>query len=235
VTAADRGRPSHPRRGGSTGRAAPAILALAWVACVFVAAGTVRWLTGWLYVVVVAGGVAAHQAFLAGRNPELVERRTRIGEGTRAWDLAWVAIFWPLMVSAPVVAGVDTVRLGHPELPAFLPAIGGLVFAAGMALSAWAMAVNRFFEGTARIQAGQQVVDAGPYRRVRHPGYAGLLLWALSSPLLLRSGWALVPAVLTAAWLVVRTALEDRMLREELAGYGDYARRVPARLVPGIW
>jgi protein-S-isoprenylcysteine O-methyltransferase Ste14 len=228
-------QPGTMRPGRFTERAAAALLALAWIACAFAAAGTVRWLTGWVYLAVVAGGVVAHQAFVAGRNPEVLERRQRIGEGTRAWDLAWVAIFWPLMVAAPVVAGVETVRLGHPELPAFLPVIGGLVFAAGMTLSARAMAVNRFFEGTARIQPGQQVVDTGPYRRLRHPGYAGLLLWALSSPLLLRSGWAFVPAALAVAWLVLRTALEDRMLREELAGYGDYARRVPARLVPGIW
>ena len=106
-----------------------------------------------------------------------------------------------------------------------------------MALSAAAMAVNPYFEGTARIQGdlGQRVVDAGPYRRVRHPGYAGLALWPLSAPMLLLSRWAFAPGALAAAWVVLRTALEDRMLRRGLTGYADYARRVRWRLLPGVW
>jgi protein-S-isoprenylcysteine O-methyltransferase Ste14 len=35
--------------------------------------------------------------------------------------------------------------------------------------------------------------------------------------------------------LVIRTALEDRVLQDELAGYRDYARRVRYRLLPGVW
>jgi protein-S-isoprenylcysteine O-methyltransferase Ste14 len=34
---------------------------------------------------------------------------------------------------------------------------------------------------------------------------------------------------------VIRTALEDRFLQVELAGYCDYARRVRYRLLPGVW
>jgi protein-S-isoprenylcysteine O-methyltransferase Ste14 len=110
-----------------------------------------------------------------------------------------------------------------------------VLLAAGMALSAAAFAANPFFEGTVRIQAelAQRPIDAGPYRRIRHPGYAGLILWALASPLLLGSAWSLVPAVAAVAWVVLRTALEDATLRRELPGYGAYARRVRWRLLPG--
>lgn len=206
-----------------------------WIAALFLAAGTIRWTAGWVYLAVVCAGLGLHRAFVAGRSPGLLERRNRIGAGTRAWDAAWLAIFWPLMLSAPVVAGVDTVRLGHRQLAAWLVLPGAGLFAAGMALSASAMVANPYFEGTARIQPDQRVIEAGPYRRIRHPGYAGLVLWSLSAPLLLRSERALVPAVATAAWIVVRTALEDRMLRRELAGYDRYARRVRWRLIPGLW
>ena len=100
------------------------------------------------------------------------------------------------------------------------------------------MTANPHFEKTVRIQTDRdhRVIDSGPYRIVRHPGYAatavGLLL---ATPLLLRSWWAFVPAVAGVAWLVLRTALEDRTLRRELAGYESYAARVRWRLVPGVW
>jgi protein-S-isoprenylcysteine O-methyltransferase Ste14 len=99
------------------------------------------------------------------------------------------------------------------------------------------MVTNRFFSATVRIQAdrGHVVVDRGPYRYVRHPGYAGALAFTLASPVALGSWRALIPAALTAAVLVLRTALEDRTLRAELTGYREYAGRVPGRLVPGLW
>ena len=99
------------------------------------------------------------------------------------------------------------------------------------------MGVNPFFEKTVRIQTerGHRVIDTGPYAFVRHPGYLGFFGWCLSAPLLLGSWWAFVPAVLSVVDLVVRTALEDRTLREELEGYEAYSNRVPHRLLPGIW
>jgi protein-S-isoprenylcysteine O-methyltransferase Ste14 len=108
---------------------------------------------------------------------------------------------------------------------------------AGDAVFVWAMAVNRFFEGFVRIQKerGHRVVAAGPYRFVRHPGYVGsTVMWgglflALGSPLALASAASIV------AILVLRTALEDRMLQRDLEGYRDYAARVRYRLVPGLW
>jgi protein-S-isoprenylcysteine O-methyltransferase Ste14 len=99
------------------------------------------------------------------------------------------------------------------------------------------MSRNPFFEGTARVQVDrhQHVVDQGPYRLIRHPGYLGLSLWAVSTPLLLRSRWAFVAAGMAAAWIALRTGLEDRMLQAGLGGYEAYARRVSWRLVPGVW
>ena len=107
----------------------------------------------------------------------------------------------------------------------------------GFGFGSWALVSNAFFATTVRIQdeRGHTVVSDGPYQYVRHPGYAG---WGLSwvvTPLMLGSLWALIPAGLGAIALVVRTALEDRMLKEELDGYQDYAQRVRYRLLPGVW
>ena len=227
--------PTAPGRRSPSARIAEGLLIAAWLAALFGSAGTLAWPAGWTYVVVLVLGQISHRRHVAVRNPAVLERRDRIGAGTEKWDLVWVAIFWPLMVSASIVAGADTVRFGTRPLADWLVVPGALVYFAGMALSATAMAANPFFEGTVRLQPGQHVVDGGPYRRLRHPGYAGLALWALSSPLLLRSGLAFVPAALAAAWVVLRTALEDRLLRRGLPGYQAYAARVRWRLIPWLW
>lgn len=54
-------------------------------------------------------------------------------------------------------------------------------------------------------------------------------------PLMLGSLWALIPGVAGAALLVLRTALEDRLLQQKLPGYTDYAVHVRHRLIPGLW
>ncbi|MGB8982755.1 MAG: isoprenylcysteine carboxylmethyltransferase family protein, partial [Anaerolineales bacterium] len=88
-----------------------------------------------------------------------------------------------------------------------------------------------------RIQheRGHQVVSTGPYRFVRHPGYAGALWGYLAIPLLLDSAWAFLPAILLNGALVLRTALEDKTLQAELPGYKEFARKTRYRLFPGIW
>jgi protein-S-isoprenylcysteine O-methyltransferase Ste14 len=214
---------------------ARAALALAWIAAPFVGAGTVRWAGGWVYLGLLASGLTAHALFVRRHAPDLAARRARIGEGTPAWDLAWVAIFWPSMLAAPAVAGADLVRLGHAPLPLAAAVAGALLLGFALGLSAGAMATNPWFEGTVRLQPGQRVVDRGPYARVRHPGYAALALWALATPLVLRSRAAFLPAASAIAWVVLRTVLEDAFLRRGLDGYAAYAARVRARLVPGLW
>ncbi len=208
----------------------------AWVVVPFVLARSATWPAGWLHLAVVVAGSAAEGRFVARRNPELKARRKKIGAGTKTWDLAWNVAWWPLMASIATVGGLQQGRSGA-NLPAWAWPAGVAVVASGFVLSAWAMGTNPHYEGTVRIQAevGHRVFEGGPYRRVRHPGYLGLVLWALGTPLLLRSAWSFGPALAAAAWVVLRTALEDSTLRRELPGYADYTRRTRFRLVPGLW
>ena len=105
------------------------------------------------------------------------------------------------------------------------------------ALIVWAMAANAFFSKVVRIQddRGHTVATGGPYRIVRHPGYVGGILFELATPIMLGSWWALIPGGFTALFFVVRTALEDKTLHEELPGYAEYAQQTRYRLLPGIW
>ena len=99
------------------------------------------------------------------------------------------------------------------------------------------MHVNRFFSSVVRIQheRGHYVVTAAPYRWVRHPGYAGAILATVTSGVALGSWLSLAVAVLAVPLILWRTIGEDRLLRDQLPGYRDYAAQVWYRLIPGLW
>lgn len=191
------------------------------------------WRDFWALMVVFG---VAQVLYLGVVNPKVIGRRMGIGKGTEAWDWAWFAVFTPAFAAILLVAARD-IRLGEGLLAGELRPVGLLLFVLGGGLFVRAMGENPFFEKTVRIQPehGHRVVDTGPYRFVRHPGYVGFILLVLSFPLLLTSPRAIYPTVFAAAWIVVRTALEDRMLHQKLTGYADYATRVRARLLPGVW
>jgi len=155
-----------------------------------------------------------------------------------AWDKALGGL-WSLaqFVLLPLVAGLD-VRFGWTgPVDVAWHVAGTVVFASGLAMFGWAMIANAYFSTVARVQPerGQTVCQDGPYRFVRHPGYAGAVLQSLGSPFPLGSVWALIPALAAGALMVARTWFEDRMLLSGLPGHHEYARHVPHRLVPGIW
>ena len=206
-------------------------------AIIFWPAGTIDWLAGRLYFGLVATSLFINYLYLRRVNPEVIEHRLRLGKGTKHWDIIWSVCFTPLFLAIYVIAGFDAVRFEWSTMPLWLWPVGVVLWLPGNALFTWSMGVNPFFEKTVRIQTerGHRVIDTGPYGFVRHPGYLGFFGWSLSTPLLLGSWWALLPAMLSIVAMMIRTALEDRTLREELTGYLEYTNRVRYRLFPGIW
>ena len=240
----DDGRAGTAERRGDSPRSPPtvlvalavALMGLFFAALLFLPAGRVDWMHGWIYVGIVVVYVLINWACLLRWNPELIEKRMRFGAWTKTWDKIWAVLYAPVMAGIYVVAGIEA-REGVPTQPLIEWLLGLALFVPGAALLTWSMVVNPFFEKTVRIQSerGHRVIDSGPYAYLRHPGYAGFMGWILGTPLLLGSAWAFVPALLAVLGLVIRTALEDRMLNAELPGYADYALRVRFRLIPGIW
>ena len=204
----------------------------------FVLARRLGWTFGWIYVGIAVATLAIDLACLLRWNPELIRRRARLrlGEGTKIWDGVWIVLFTLVLIAIYVVA-IPEARDAVPSAPGGAWLVGLALFIAGWALAIWSMVVNPFFEKTVRIQTnqGHRVIDSGPYAYVRHPGYVGFVGWILSTPLLLPSASAFVPALLAVILLVLRTALEDRTLRAELPGYAEYVARVRFRLIPGVW
>jgi protein-S-isoprenylcysteine O-methyltransferase Ste14 len=168
---------------------------------------------------------------------ELVKERSQIKENAKGWDKVIGLLFGLFGPGMLLVAGFDERWSWSLRLAVAVQVAAFVVVALGDVLFAWAMASNQFFSSVVRIQQdrGHTVQTGGPYRFVRHPGYLGTIVSALATPLALGSLWAFIPAGLLTALFVVRTALEDGTLRDELAGYEAYAQRTRYRLVPGVW
>lgn len=172
------------------------------------------------------------------KNPELVAARGRLHrKEMRTFDKIFMAFYLPAWFALPVVAGLDAVRFGWSSLPWAALWPGVILQLLAIPPVAWAMATNPHLETTVRIQhdRGHKVITSGPYAMVRHPMYVGAILNVVGTPLVLGSPWAYAPAGFALVLFVLRTALEDRTLRRELAGYEEYAQRTRYRLLPGVW
>jgi protein-S-isoprenylcysteine O-methyltransferase Ste14 len=185
---------------------------------------------------ILAGGLSAVW-LMSTASPELLKERSSMHAGTKKWDIPlafWIALGGPL--STCVVAGLDA-RFHGVRAVDWRVFAGYLLGLAGVGIMLAAMAANRFFSTVVRIQTdrGHSVVDTGPYAFVRHPGYVGMLLTTIGTPLMLASTWAWWPCAITVAVVLVRTALEDGTLRRELPGYEVFTTQTCSRLIPGIW
>ncbi len=200
----------------------------------------VGWWQAWaLSLLALLAGVGG-RALAERRHPGLQAERRRFGrdQDVEPWDRVLAPLMALCLLYLPViVAGLDHRHGWTTPFPLWANLVGLLLCALGYGFAVWAIVENRFFTSVVRIQTerGHEVCDSGPYRFVRHPGYAGNLVGVVGLPLALDSLWAFVAVGVAIVISVVRTTLEDRTLLEKLHGYREYARRVPARLFPGLW
>jgi protein-S-isoprenylcysteine O-methyltransferase Ste14 len=200
-------------------------------------AGRVDWPAAWLIMWLFAGHLVLSGWLLFRHDPELLKERLTTASNVPHWDRLIARgnrILEPIFLAT---AALDAGRFGWSAVPSIVRAIGTAAAVGAVGVVYWCAAVNHFLSARSRIQSerGHTVVQHGPYRFVRHPMYASRIVLMIGVALTLGSWIALVPAALIALLLVVRTSFEDRMLTTELAGYREYARHVPERLVPGLW
>ena len=206
-------------------------------AILFGAAGRLDWTAPWVLSLFFAGFLLVFVIWTTCNAPDLLAERSRMAENVKSWDKIILTLYTILLIAMLVVAGLDAGRNRWSAMPVIWQVVGfvGLIPAGGLIW--WATSVNRFLSRWARIQEdrSQYVVSSGPYHYVRHPMYAAIFPFVVSIPLVLGSWWALIPGGLICVLFILRTALEDRMLQDELPGYREYAACVRYRLVPGIW
>ena len=209
-------------------------------AILLICGGDLGWWQAWIYsLLIVVAGIGG-RIWAEQRHPGLLAERQNLEniQNAKAWDkvlapLMAVSIVFPMVI----VAGLDHRYTWSPEFSLWLILTGFILISLGYAFATWAFAENRFFSSVVRIQTerGHVVCDTGPYRFVRHPGYAGNILPLFGIVLALGSVWTLIPATVALIITVIRTVPEDQTLQEELPGYRDYARRVRYCLIPGIY
>jgi protein-S-isoprenylcysteine O-methyltransferase Ste14 len=213
---------------------AVAVFPLVMAITLFVAAGRLDWTWAWVYLGSNLANVLIVGPITIRTNPSTVAEHDELKK-TEKWDVG--SVFCPLAmyIALPLVAGLDVRFAWARDLSIAWHLAGASVLAVGLGLVSWVMTTNPHIWSEVPIQRGQTVCSSGPYRLVRHPGYAGWMLQALGVPILLGSLWALIPGIAAAVCIITVTSSEDRVLQAELPGYQDYVHKVHFRLVPGIW
>lgn len=204
----------------------------------FASAGTLNWPLAWVYVGATVAFLVINMLVLLRVNREVIAARADKARNQGRWH-AVVSLIGGVFIwfGATIVSGLDY-RFGWtPPYSGWFVGMALAVMAAGNFVLLWSMAVNKHFETGVRVQEEREhrVITSGPYHYVRHPGYVGMGLTQLATPVVLGTLWAFVPCLLGILMLVLRTALEDRMLRENLPGYTAYAQQTRYRLLPGVW
>ena len=212
------------------------ILAVVMGLLLFVPAGTLGYWQAWVYLVVFIGASALTTIDLMRRDPALLARRMSGGPTAekRATQRVIMLVASAGFIALLVVPALDH-RFGWSYVPIWVVIAGDVLVVVGFALIARVYRENTYTSATIQIAKDQTVVSTGPYAIVRHPMYASAMLYLVGTPLALGSYWGLVAFVAMLPALIWRLFDEERMLANDLAGYKDYQRKVPHRLVPFIW
>ncbi len=211
-------------------------MSISAIAAFFGVAGTAAWWNAWTFLILMAV-IGMFTAGLFKNSPGLAEERRTAAQKAEPWDRTLVRLVNMALPGMLLLSACEKRFHWFPSMPAAASVIAFIVMIPAAVLTYRAIAANAFFSSHIRIQEdrGQTVVSGGPYRFVRHPGYAGSVVFNLLIPFALGSWAALLPAFATVGLLVYRTAREDQVLLAELSGYSAYAQQVRARLVPMVW
>jgi protein-S-isoprenylcysteine O-methyltransferase Ste14 len=202
----------------------------------FVPAGTVRFIEGWIFLAVFAGSSLAITLYLMKNDPKLLERRTQAGPVAEKelsqkiiQGLASIAFLATL-----IVPSLDH-RFRWSSVPVPVTLAGDVLVLLGFLVIFRVFRANTFTSAVIEVAAEQRVIETGPYAIVRHPMYSGALVMFIGVPLALGSYVGLVAFVPFAAVIVWRLLDEERFLASHLAGYTAYRKKIPYRLVPRVW
>ena len=203
----------------------------------FISSGEINNFRVWIYFAVYGTGGMLMSLILLKKSPQLLNDRGEVKKGTKKIDLITM-ITYGLFAGfiTPCIAGLDY-RFELSDMNNNYYLIGIWLYIVSAIFVAWPMLYNPYFEGTIRIQneKGHKVIDSGPYRIVRHPGYLGMLIGSLSFPFAFNSWISFIPVGIMIILVFIRTNFEDKILIKELEGYKNYTDKVKYRIIPYLW
>lgn len=211
---------------------------LVMVVPLFLAAGTLAWWSGWIFLALLFLCTGIYVAWMYVSRPDLLAERMKFAQSDqKAWDKVFLGIGLLYLIAWLIVMPLDAVRFHWTHMPLWLQVVGGVLFVSSFPVYFLTARANPYMASVVRVQKerGQTVITTGPYHYVRHPMYTGSLLLFLGMPLLLGSWYGLLPALGAALLLAWRAVMEERMLREELQGYESYMAQVRYRFIPYVW
>nr|WP_090275851.1 isoprenylcysteine carboxylmethyltransferase family protein [Mycolicibacterium komanii]CRL68977.1 putative integral membrane protein [Mycolicibacterium komanii] len=202
----------------------------------FLPAGTFLYWQAWLFLAVFAAVSTWPTIYWARKMPEVLQRRMNAGptKETRPVQKILIVGFQLWFAAILVVSGLDH-RFGWSEVPLPVVLVGDLLVAVGLGGAMWVVHLNNYASSNITVEADQHLVSNGLYGLVRHPMYSASLVLSIGVPLALGSYWTLLLLIPGSAIFAARILDEEKLLREELPGYPEYAGRVRHRLVPYIW
>ncbi len=204
----------------------------------FLAAGTVAWSSGWVFLILFLGFTVAVTQWLLRHNPGLLqERMTGIGKPNQpVWDKVFFVVVEVFFLAWLVLMPLDAVRFHWSQMPGWLSVVGAILLLCSFYLFFLTFRENPYLSPAVRVQPerGQTVISTGPYRYVRHPMYAGVIPLVVGTTFLLGSWYGLLGLILVGG-IAFRAVREERALRKELPGYDAYMARVKFRLIPYVW
>lgn len=203
------------------------------LALIFLPAGTVNYLYGWLLVGLLFVPMLIAGFVMLAKSPEFLKKRLDVKE-KQATQKGVVAYAGLMFIAGFVVAGLDY-RFGWSNMPQWVTIIASVLFLFSYALYAEVMRENAYLSRTIRVEEGQKVVDTGLYGIVRHPMYAVTILLFLMMPLVLGSWYALIAFAFYPVIIIVRLKDEEDLLTRELPGYEAYKQKVKYRIILFIW
>lgn len=199
-------------------------------------AGTLNYWQAWVFIAVFVVVTSVGSLLLALENPEALQRRMRAGPAAETRTVQKIVITGTIVsvVAVLVISSLDH-RFGWSQVPTPVVVAGDVLVGLGLAIAMLVVIQNAYAAATVRVEDGQQLVSTGLYGVVRHPMYFGTLIMMVGTPLSLGSYWALLVIIPAIPVFAARLLDEEKMLREELAGYDAYTDRVRYRLLPGVW
>jgi protein-S-isoprenylcysteine O-methyltransferase Ste14 len=215
----------------------PLVFVLVLGLLLFIAAGTVFWFYGWIFLILLYSFVIALLMWMLRYVPELLEERTEWHSDQPTWGKVSAILAYPVIGIWLIAMPLDAVRFHWSQMPTWLHLVGAIVLLSSFYLTYLTYRENPYLSSAVRIQEerGQTVVSTGPYRYVRHPLYTSALLFFLGSALLLGSWIGILLGLLVVGMLARRAVQEERVLQKGLKGYDAYMAQVRWRLIPHVW